>query len=83
MAGEQLLTFGLQEIVSLFVMQLEKHWSNPVLHLEGEAGSVEHMFALMWYLHGLIDELFPLLAEAPPSAMDLQETPGLVEVHWM
>ncbi len=62
-------------------MGLEEHSSNPALCPEGDAGSVERMFALMFYLHDLIDNLFPSLRDDTP--MGLQNTPGLVEVHWM
>lgn len=62
-------------------MALEQRWSDPALHPEGDARSVDHMFDLMLFLHEMIDEMFPDLIEEPPVLGD--DLLGLVEVRWM
>ncbi|SJL16823.1 uncharacterized protein ARMOST_20352 [Armillaria ostoyae] len=79
---EEEKTLRFKEIISMFVMALEWRWSDPALRPEGDAGSVECMFDLLWFLHKLIDEMFPDLTEEP-AVEDLASLPGLVEIQWM
>ncbi|KAK0435875.1 hypothetical protein EV421DRAFT_1908377 [Armillaria borealis] len=74
---EEEKTWRSKEIMSLFMMGLEERWSNPTLRPEGDAGSVECMFILMWYLHDVIDNLFLSLKEDPPTKANLQDTLGI------